>query len=694
MYLAIYDHLRGKTSFVILVCAFIGVVMATLVFQLYSSHQRALAELDALQATSTKLENVHQLALQVEELRRFSILNKGLRFAQSESRFMSLYSDIQTSLNDLEQIITQEEHLPLIGQMKDRISLYRDSYQQAVNSKTITEKIIQQDLADTSQEICSQISSSPSKGNSLAQIVQLIELTRLNLTAYSYRADAISEEGILQSIEFIRAQIEASPEIEDKTLVLATLNEYQQLANQVVSQTQNYLYLTNVVLAGHANEYVYLLNRMKSFMHEEFAQESEVTRNQLNLAKTNTQLLSLALLLVVVGSMLALGYFLYRLELLEKNLRESSRRHKLIIDQANTGIAEVALDGSWIQVNEKICQMFGYTEAELTSLTWQDITHPDDLAIDNSLVQKIIDGEINQYTLDKRYIAKDGSVFWARLKVSAHKDDKGQLLNFISTVENIDDLKRQENLLLETNTGLEKQVAQRLIDLERSNAELEQFAYVASHDLQEPLRMVSSYMQLVEDRYKDKLDDDGKEFINFAVDGALRMQTLIKSLLEYSRVGTDQGARELVDMEAVVDIAEQNLASVIKSSQAVITHDPLPEVFGNKSQLTQLIQNLISNAIKYAKRDISPKIHISASKSGQKWLFLVQDNGIGFDEVHSEKIFVIFRRLHTKEEYAGTGIGLAICKKIVERHGGTIWVKSTPGEGSTFYFTLNSLEDQ
>jgi light-regulated signal transduction histidine kinase (bacteriophytochrome) len=206
--------------------------------------------------------------------------------------------------------------------------------------------------------------------------------------------------------------------------------------------------------------------------------------------------------------------------------------------------------------------------------------------------------------------------------------------------------------------------------------------------------MVSSYLQLVEDRYKNLLDKDGKEFIDYAVNGAVRMQDLIKSLLEYSRVGrTDEKMQDLVSMESVVASAKENLQDQINSSGAVITCDHLPEVAGHRYQLTQLIQNLVSNAIKYRVHGQTPKIHISASqqKEAPGWLFSVQDNGIGFEQMYADKIFVIFRRLHTKEEYAGTGIGLAICKKIVERHGGRIWVESSPGKGSTFYFTLHSV---
>jgi PAS domain S-box-containing protein len=226
-------------------------------------------------------------------------------------------------------------------------------------------------------------------------------------------------------------------------------------------------------------------------------------------------------------------------------------------------------------------------------------------------------------------------------------------------------------------------------ELERSNAELQQFAYVASHDLQEPLRMVASYTQLLSRRYKGKLDEAADEFIAYAVDGANRMQTLINDLLAYSRVSTQGKAFEPTDCEDVLNQALANLRVALKESDAVVTHDPLPTVMGDDVQLMQLFQNLIGNAIKF-RDEKPPAIHIGVERkvTEREWLICVRDNGIGMDAQYADRIFVIFQRLHSREEYPGTGIGLSVCKKVVERHGGRIWVESRPGEGSTFYFTL------
>jgi len=227
--------------------------------------------------------------------------------------------------------------------------------------------------------------------------------------------------------------------------------------------------------------------------------------------------------------------------------------------------------------------------------------------------------------------------------------------------------------------------------LARSNAELEQFAYVASHDLQEPLRMVRSYVQLLEQRYRDRLDADAREFIDFAADGAGRMQGLISDLLSYSRLSTGGQSFQPVDCEAVFATALRNIAAAAQESGARITHAPLPNVSGDAVQLTQLFQNLLANAIKF-RRDEPPEIDVRARPEGAVWRFSVQDNGIGIAPEYSEKVFVLFQRLHGRSSYAGTGIGLAICKKVVERHGGRIWVESSLGRGSTFYFTIPRSE--
>lgn len=273
----------------------------------------------------------------------------------------------------------------------------------------------------------------------------------------------------------------------------------------------------------------------------------------------------------------------------------------------------------------------------------------------------------------------EARIIWTLTTLAPLRDERGQIYRIIGTATDITNRKTAE---------LELQ--QQKQDLARSNNELQQFAYVASHDLQEPLRMITSYLELLERRYKGQLDAKADRFIAYAVDGAARMQILIDDLLKYSRVGSRSHTLEQVDCGAILQHALRNLQVAIVESKATITHSALPEVNANITQLTQLFQNLIGNAIKFRRQD-PPEIQIGVKQTDGKWLFSVQDNGIGIESQYCDRIFAIFQRLHNRTDYPGTGIGLAICKKIVERHGGTLWVESTLNKGSTFYFTLPVL---
>ena len=266
-----------------------------------------------------------------------------------------------------------------------------------------------------------------------------------------------------------------------------------------------------------------------------------------------------------------------------------------------------------------------------------------------------------------------------------------QMLNVVRDEDKTKEQLLQEVLQLRRRTcEAEASLARYAAELTRSNAELEQFAYIASHDLQEPLRTVRSYVQLLARRYQGKLDSDADEFIGYAVDGVGRMQALINGLLAYSRVSTRGGEFKPVDCEALLDRSLANLQMAIEDSKAVVTHDPMPTVTADELQLGQVFQNLISNALKFHAEQ-PPRVHISAENKAKEWVFSVRDNGIGIEPQYFQRLFIIFQRLHRQEEYPGTGMGLAVCKKIVERHGGRIWMESEPGRGSTFYFTMPEL---
>jgi len=273
---------------------------------------------------------------------------------------------------------------------------------------------------------------------------------------------------------------------------------------------------------------------------------------------------------------------------------------------------------------------------------------------------------------------KDGSEFQVEISLAPVSEGDDQLV--VSIVRDVTDRK-----------AVEAQLRESAAELRQSNAELEQFAYVASHDLQEPLRMVASYTQLLSRRYKGKLDDDADEFIGYAVDGATRMQALINDLLTYARAGTRERPMVLTDVASIVDSVIADLTPSITEANATVTRSDLPTLVADPVQMTQLFQNLISNAIKF-RGDTPPAVRVTAERDKHQWRFGIEDNGIGIAQEYADRIFVIFRRLHSRDEYPGTGIGLSICKKIVERHGGRIWVESRPGDGSTFFFTLPAAE--
>ncbi len=356
-------------------------------------------------------------------------------------------------------------------------------------------------------------------------------------------------------------------------------------------------------------------------------------------------------------------------------LRESEARFRQTFELAASGIGHVR-DGRFVRVNRSLCEIFGYAEGELLGRHVKELSHPEDRDVSDAPRERIRRGEAESARFEKRYLRADGAVIWCEVAVALVRDVYGVPQYEVAIFDEVTDRKKAEARLREAHE-----------ELKRSNAELEQFAYVASHDLQEPLRMVASYAQLLGRRYEAKLDGDAREFMAYIVDGAARMKQLIEDLLAYSRVGTKGAEFKRVNAEDALKRALFNLRVAIEEAGAVVTNDPLPTLSGDEVQLGQLLQNLMSNALKF-RSDSVPRIHIGVTESAKEYAFEVRDNGIGIEPQYYERIFMVFQRLHNKGEYPGTGIGLAICKKVVERHGGRIWVESRPGAGSSFYFTL------
>lgn len=330
--------------------------------------------------------------------------------------------------------------------------------------------------------------------------------------------------------------------------------------------------------------------------------------------------------------------------------------------------------GRLLDLNPAWEQTLGYSREELRGHLITRLVHPDDLELTTSALQGVSSETPGRF--ESRIRHKDAEYRWLAWVVVGSAQD--QIL--YAAARDVTERRIAEE-------KLRKQAE----DLERSNQELEQFGYVASHDLQEPLRLVTNYVQLLARRYQGELDEDADEFIGYALEGTDRMRNLLADLLAYSQVGTSVKEFVRVSLEETLKRVTDNLQLVIEANNAVITHEPLPPVLADDIQMMQLFQNLISNAIKFKSKEL-PRIHVGVRQLEERWLLFVRDNGIGIDPKYTEQVFVIFQRLHQPDQYPGTGIGLAIARKIVERHGGRIWVDSESGKGATFYFTLPPVE--
>jgi PAS domain S-box-containing protein len=369
----------------------------------------------------------------------------------------------------------------------------------------------------------------------------------------------------------------------------------------------------------------------------------------------------------------------------EQELRKSNERINFLSQATFDAIWDRDLRTNKITWNDGVCKMFNLSDpAGATKANWwSDNLHPED--------KERVEEKINHYLehliprWEDEYRMKAGDTY-------KYINDRGYIIfneqnkpvRMIGAMQDLTERKSHEIMLQNLNNSLEKRAG----ELAESNTELERFAYVASHDLQEPLRMVSSFLQLLEKRYKDKLDNKAHEYINYAVDGAERMKRLILDLLEYSRVNSSKAEVEEVDLNEIIKDLMVTYKNLLHETNGTIKVETMPVINGYRTQILQLFQNLVGNACKYRKSDTPPVIDISYGEEKSFYKFAVADNGIGIDPRFFHKIFIIFQRLHNRDEYSGTGIGLAICKKIVEKHGGKIWVTSKQDEGSTFHFTL------
>ncbi|HEY7588749.1 MAG TPA: PAS domain S-box protein [Thermoplasmata archaeon] len=362
-----------------------------------------------------------------------------------------------------------------------------------------------------------------------------------------------------------------------------------------------------------------------------------------------------------------------------KQAEEIRSRLSAIVESSEDAIFSKTLDGIIVTWNRGAERMYGYTSEEAIGKNVSMLAPKDRIDEIPQLLQRVKAGEAVPHSETIR-LRKDRTPIHVSVSMSPIRDASGRIAGVSTIARDITERKRAE-----------EQIARQAKELARSNSELEQFAYVASHDLQEPLRMVASYTELIAKRYKGKLDAEADEFISYAVDGANRMRALINDLLVYSRVGTRGRESAPTSLQVVLDEALSNLQVAIRESGAEITHNAMPIVMADGSQLVLVFQNLIGNAIKF-RRESPPRVHVAAQQKGDEWILSVRDNGIGIDPRYFHRLFTMFQRLHARNEYPGTGIGLAIVKKVVERHLGRVWVESEPGQGSTFYFTIPAKE--
>ncbi len=400
--------------------------------------------------------------------------------------------------------------------------------------------------------------------------------------------------------------------------------------------------------------------------------------------------LLVVLTLVLALTALALRGALKEIAANQRKVEENERRFRSIFNNAGAGIALVDASGVVAEINEQFARILQRERRDVVGRTLLDLTVPEDRHFSREAAEKVRSGEVPAAQYEKRYALPDGSTVWVEVTLSPQIDVASRDLSpqaprgSVVVARDITQRRAAREVIQEKTRALE-----------RSNVELEEFAYVASHDLQEPLRTVASYLQLLQRRHGAKLDDDARDYIGFAVAGAHRMSLLIQDLLQYSRVGRMGKPLKPLDLTLAVRQACDALSTAIKESRASLElPDRLPMVLGDEAEITRLLQNLLGNAIKYRHPDRAPQVRVTVEEDagGEAWILSIHDNGIGIAPQYFDKVFKIFQRLHGRDAYEGTGVGLSICKKIAERHGGRIWVESEPDHGSVFRVTLPKLE--
>ena len=406
--------------------------------------------------------------------------------------------------------------------------------------------------------------------------------------------------------------------------------------------------------------------------------------------------IGLPVMVVYPMATIALGWLLSnRLQRENANLalRESESRFRKIFEDGATGMVMADKSSKFIMVNPTFCHLTGFSEEELKQLTFKQITHPGDLIADLQNLKKMISGEIDVYRTEKRYLKKDGQFFWAQITVSPIRDSAGQLLYFVGIIVDINERKHFQEELEKLNTGLELKVQQRTALLEAANRELEAFSYSVSHDLRAPLRHINGYVDMLNRKYYDNLDERARHYLDTISGASRKMGTLIDDLLQFSRTGRQELSRTEFDLNILVQEVLKELEPLLKSRNIIWEIQDLPKVFGDYSLLKLVWSNLIDNAIKYTRNQSTAKISVSYRTETENFVFCVSDNGVGFDMKYVHKLFGVFQRLHTQEEFEGTGIGLANVQRIIHKHAGRVWAEAEKDKGASFYFSLPKMRE-
>lgn len=372
----------------------------------------------------------------------------------------------------------------------------------------------------------------------------------------------------------------------------------------------------------------------------------------------------------------------------EKALRNSEARLRSWFELPIAGIAVTSPETGWLEVNDHLCEMLGYPAEELLKKTWTSLTHPDDLPQDTEKFNMVMNGVMDGYTIDKRFIRSDGQVLWTNLSVRCVRDNTGKVDYFVALLIDITARKNSEEKITALYGDLEKKVAERTAQLNLTNKELEAFTYSVSHDLRAPLRAINGFAKALNEDFWEVLNDEGKRYLGFINDNVKAMDQLIGDLLTFSRYGRKELELSDIDMNALVSAVMQEISSLQEASTVTFHIDTLPVAYGDPSLVRQVWINLISNSVKFTMKKESRIIEIGSLPGENNPVYFVKDNGAGFNMKYIDKLFGVFQRLHSVKEFEGTGVGLAIVKRIVQRLNGKVWAEGIPDEGASFYFSL------